>query len=139
VNNPGADADGNIQVQSGNHLPGIPSNLWKLGVDYKVTDAWTVGGTGVAPSGQFLFGDEANLTPKTPAYFVLNLHTSYQLTPHLQLFGLIENAFNTTYYTFGTFSPTSSVPIVQAPGATNTRSYSPAAPIAGTVGIRLKF
>jgi hypothetical protein len=52
---------------------------------------------------------------------------------------LIENTFNTTYYTFGTFSPTSSVPIVQAPGAANTRSYSPAAPIAGTVGIRLTF
>src|SRR6516165_3397171 len=138
-NNPAADADGNIQAQPGNHLPGIPSNLWKLGVDYKATDAWTVGGTGVAASGQFLFGDEANLTQKTPAYFVLNLHTSYQLTPHLELFGLIENAFNTTYYTFGTFSPTSSVPIVQAPGATNTRSYSPAAPIAGTVGIRLTF
>jgi outer membrane receptor protein involved in Fe transport len=52
---------------------------------------------------------------------VLNLHTSYQLTTNLQLFGLIENAFNTTYYyyTFGTFSPTSSVPIVQVPGATN--------------------
>jgi iron complex outermembrane receptor protein len=138
-NNPGADADGNIQVQAGNHLPGIPSNLWKLGVDYKVTDAWTVGGTGVAASGQFLFGDEANLTPKTPAYFVLNLHTSYQLTPHLQLFGLIENAFNMTYYTFAAFSPTSSVPIVQVPGASNPRSYSPAAPIAGTVGIRLTF
>jgi len=138
-NNPGAGANGNIQVQPGNHLSGIPSNLWKLGVDYKVTDAWTVGGTGVAASGQFLFGDEANLTSKTPAYFVLNLHTSYQLTPHLQLFGLIENAFNTTYYTFGTFSPTSSVPIVQVPGAANTRSYSPAAPIAGTIGIRVTF
>ena len=138
-NNPGADANGNIQVQPGNHLPGIPSNLWKLGVDYKVTDAWTVGGTGVAASGQFLFGDEANLTAKTPAYFVLNLHTSYQITPNLQLFGLIENAFNTTYYTFGTFSPTSSVPIAQAPGATNPRSYSPAAPIGGTVGIRVTF
>jgi outer membrane receptor protein involved in Fe transport len=138
-NNPAADADGNIQVQPGNHLPGVPSNLWKLGVDYKATDAWTVGGTGVAASGQFLFGDEANLTAKTPAYFVLNLHTSYQLTPHLQLFGLIENVFNTTYYTFATFSPTSSVPIVQAPGATNTRSYSPAATIAGTVGIRVTF
>ena len=138
-NNPGADANGNIQVQPGNHVPGILSNLWKLGVDYKVTDAWTVGGTGVAASGQFLFGDEANLTAKTPAYFVLNLHTSYQITPNLQLFGLIENAFNTTYYTFGTFSPTSSVPIVQPPGATNPRSYSPAAPIAGTVGIRVMF
>ena len=138
-NNPGADANGNIQVQPGNHLPGIPSNLWKLGVDFKVTDAWTVGGTGVAASGQFLFGDEANLTSKTPAYFVLNLHTSYQITKNLQLFGLIENAFNTTYYTFGTFSPTSSIPIAQAPGATNPRSYSPAAPIAGTVGIRVTF
>ena len=138
-NNPGANANGNIQVQPGNHLPGIPSNLWKMGVDYNVTDAWTVGGTGVAASGQFLFGDEANLTAKTPAYFVLNLHTSYQLTPNLQLFALLENAFNTTYDTFATFSPTSSVPIVQAPGAANTRSYSPAAPIAGTVGIRVTF
>jgi iron complex outermembrane recepter protein len=138
-NNPGADANGNIQIQPGNRLPGIPRNLWKLGVDYKVTDAWTVGGTGVAASGQFLFGDEANLTPKTPAYLALNLHTSYQLTPHLQLFGLVENVLNTTYYTFATFSPTSSVPIIQVPGATNTRSYSPAAPIAGTVGIRVTF
>jgi outer membrane receptor protein involved in Fe transport len=138
-NNPGADANGNIQVQPGNHLPGVPSNLWKLGLDYKVTDAWTVGGTGVAASGQFLFGDEANLTAKTPAYFVLNLHTSYQLTRNLQLFALIENAFNTTYYTFGTFSPTSSVFIAQAPGAANPRSYSPAAPIAATVGIRVTF
>jgi len=138
-NNPGADANGNIQVQPGNHVPGILSNLWKLGVDYKVTDAWTVGGTGVAASGQFLFGDEANLTSKTPAYFVLNLHTSYQITKNLQLFGLIENAFNTTYYTFGTFSPTSSIPIAQAPGATNPRSYSPAAPIAATIGIRVTF
>jgi iron complex outermembrane receptor protein len=138
-NNPAADVNGNIQVQPGNHLPGIPSNLLKLGVDYKVTEAWTVGGTGVAASGQYLFGDEANLTSKTPAYFVLNLHTSYQLTPGLQFFGLIENASNTTYYTYGTFSPTSSVPIIQAPGATNPRSYSRGAPIAGTVGIRLTF
>ena len=138
-NNPGADANGNIQIQPGNHLPGIPANLGKLGVDYKVTDAWTIGGTGIAASGQYLFGDEANLTPKTPPYFVLNLHTSYQITQNLQLFGLIENAFNVKYYTFGTFSPTSSVFIAQAPGATNPRSYSPAAPIAGTVGIRVTF
>jgi outer membrane receptor protein involved in Fe transport len=138
-NNPAADASGNIMVERGNHLPGIPTNLIKLGVDYKLTDAWTIGGTGVAASGRYLFGDEANLTPKTPAYFVLNLHTSYQLTPNLQFFGLLQNAFNTTYYTFGTFSPTSSVFIAQAPGATNPRSYSPGAPIAATAGIRLTF
>ena len=138
-NNPAADADGTIQIQPGNRLPGVPANLLKLGVDYKLTDAWTVGGAGIYASGQYLFGDEANLTPQTPPYFVLNLHSSYQLTKNLQVFALLQNAFNATYYTFGTFSPTSSVPIAQAPGASNPRSYSPAAPIAVTVGVRATF
>jgi hypothetical protein len=31
------------------------------------------------------------------------------------------------------------VPIVQVPGATNPRSLSPAAPIAGFVGVRVTF
>ncbi len=138
-NNPGADADGNIRIRSGDRLPGIPANLFKFGVDYKATDEWTVGGTGIVASGQFLFGDEANLLPKTPPYFALNLHTSYQVTKNFQLFALLENVFNATYYTFGTLSPTSSVPIIQAPGATNPRAYAPAAPIAITVGARLTF
>jgi iron complex outermembrane receptor protein len=138
-NNPGADDNGNIQVKSGDRLPGVPQHILKVGADYKPTDAWTIGATAIAASGEFLFGDEANLTPRTPAYFVLNLHTSYQLTKNLQLFGLLENAFNTQYYTFGTLSPTSSVPIAQAPGATNPRSYSPAAPIGALVGVRATF
>ncbi len=138
-NNPGADSNGNIQVQPGDRLPGIPANLLKLGVDYKLTDFWTVGGSGLFASGQYLFGDEANLTPQTPPYFVVNLHTHYQVTKRLQLFALLQNAFNATYYTFGTFSPTASVPIVQTLGATNPRSYSPAAPIGVTVGLRATF
>jgi outer membrane receptor protein involved in Fe transport len=124
--NPGANAAGNIRVRPGNRLPGIPANRLKIGFDYRVTEAWTVGGTGIYAAGQFLLGDEANLNPPTPPYFVLNLYTNYRLTKHLQLFGQVENAFNATYYTFGTFSPTSLVPIVQAPGATNPRSLSPA-------------
>ena len=138
-NNPGADANGNIQIQPGDRLPGIPANQFKVGVDYKLTDAWTIGGTAIYAAGQFLFGDEANLTPQTPPYLVLNLHSSYQVTKNLQLFALIENVSNATYYTFGTFSPTSAVPIIQAPGASNPRSYSPAAPIGATVGIRATF
>jgi iron complex outermembrane receptor protein len=35
--------------------------------------------------------------------------------------------------------PTSAVPIAQAPGATNPRSYSPAAPIGALVGVRVTF
>ena len=138
-NNPEADVNGNIAVQPGDQLPGIPVNVVKFGAQYKVTDKWTVGGTAVAATGQYLFGDEANLTKKLPGYFLLNLNTSYQITPHIQLWGLVQNAFNATYYTYGTFSPTTSVPITQVPGASNPRSYNIGAPIGGFGGLRVTF
>jgi outer membrane receptor protein involved in Fe transport len=137
--NPAADANGNIFIQSGDKLPGIPQNVLKFGADYAITDAWTVGGSALYESGQYLFGDEANLTPTLPSLFVLNLHTTYQVTKNFQLFAKVDNAFNEQYYTYGTFGPTSAVPIAQAPGATNPRSYSPAAPIAALVGVRVTF
>ena len=138
-NNLAADAEGNIRIKPGDRLPGIPANLFKLGVDYKPTGKWTVGGAGIAASGQFLIGDEANLLPKTPPYFVLNLHASYQISKNFQLFGLLENVVNAAYCTFGTLSPTASVPNIVAPGASNPRAYSPAAPIAVSFGIRATF
>ncbi|MGH7055544.1 MAG: TonB-dependent receptor [Stellaceae bacterium] len=138
-NNPGANAASEIQIKPGDRLPGIPANVFKLDVDYKATPAWTVGGGAIAATGQFLFGDEANLAPPTPTYFVVNLHTSYQITKHLQMFGLLENAFDVTYYTSGAFSPVTAVPNTLVPNATNPRGYSPAAPIAVTVGLRATF
>jgi iron complex outermembrane receptor protein len=137
--NPAADADGNIAIQRGNRIPGIPLNQVKLGVYYKVTDKWSVGATAIGASTAFLFGDEANLTPPLPGYFTMNLSTSYQLTDNIQLFAWAQNITNARYNTFGTFSPTSSVFLSQAPGATNPRSYSPAAPIGGFGGVRVTF
>ncbi len=104
-----------------------------------MTDAWSIGGTGVLQSGQYLFGDEANLEPKLPGFFTMNLHTAYQITPHLQLFANVHNVLDRRYYIYGTFSPTSSVFLAQAPNATNPRSYNLAAPIGGFGGVRLTF
>ena len=59
---------------------------------------------------------------------MLNLHASYQVTKNFQLFALVENAFNATYYTFGTFSPTSSVPIVSGAGRHQPARYCPGRP-----------
>ena len=89
----------------------------------------------MAQSGTYLFGDDANL--KLPAYVMLNLNTSWQLAPHIQLFGLVENVTDQRYYTYGTFAPTTSVFLAQAPNTTNPRSYSPAAPVGGFVGLRV--
>ena len=138
-NNPAQDANGQLQVRRGNRLPGIPQSQLKLGAQYDVTDAWVVGATGLAASGAYLFGDEANLTPRLPAYFTLNLNTSYQVTPHVQLFALGQNVTDHRYYTYGTFSPTAAVHLAQAPNATNPRSYSLAAPIGGFGGVRVTF
>ena len=135
--NPDGDVNGNETITPGDRLPGIPANQIKLGIYYKVTPKWTVGAVGIAQTGQYLFGDEANLTPELPGFFTLNLTTNYQLTPKIGLFATIDNVTNEQYYTYGTFSPTTSVYLSQAPNATNPRAYSPAAPIGVLVGVRV--
>ena len=138
-NNPAADANGNITVNPGNHLPGIPTHQLKLGGSYNLTDKWSIGATVIGASSQYLFGDEANLTPPLPGYVRLDLQTRYDLAPNVQLFAWARNVTNASYYTYGTFSPTTAVPLAQAPGASDTRSYSPASPLAVYGGLRVKF
>jgi iron complex outermembrane recepter protein len=137
--NPAANAAGNYFVHPGDFLPGIPLHALKFGTQYKATPDWTLGLTGLAASGQYLFGDESNQAPKTSAYVVFNFNTSYQITPRVQVFGSIENLFGARYETYGTFAPTSSVPIVQAPNAANPRALTPGAPVAGYAGVRVNF
>ena len=137
--NPAADANGNITIRAGDRLPGVPAQRLSFQFDGRATDRWTVGVRGILQAGQYLFGDEANLTPKLPGFFTLELHTSYQLTSRMQVFGTIENLTDASYATFGTFSPVRSVPLFQASDATNPRSFSPAAPIAGFGGAKVTF
>ena len=118
TNSPAADANGNITVNKGDSLPGIPKNLIKFGANYWVTPKWMIGLSAIAQTSTFLVGDEANLEAPLPGYFVVNLTTNYQLTPKLQLFGTIYNLTDTTYYNYGTFSPTGAdggVFVAQAP------------------------
>ena len=137
--NPAADANGNLTIRPGDRFPGVPANQVKLGVRFQATARLILGATAIGQDGAYLFGDEANLSPRLPGYFVVNLNASYQLTRGLQLFARVENAADARYYTYGTFSPTATVNLVQAPGAANPRSYSPAAPVGGFGGVRVRF
>ncbi|MFI4934028.1 MAG: TonB-dependent receptor [Caulobacterales bacterium] len=138
-NNPRADANGQIQVAPGDRLPGVPASRLKFGLDWQATSAWSVSLDGTASDGQYLFGDEANLTPKTRAYVVVGLSSSYRLTPRLELFAQVQNLFDERYETYGAFSPTAEVPLVEAPGASDPRSLSPAPPRAIYGGFRWKL
>ncbi len=137
--NPAADASGNITIRPDDRLPGVPAQRLSFQLDGRATNRWTVGLRGILQAGQYLFGDEANLTQKLPGFFTLELHTAYQLTSRVQVFGTIENLTDAAYSTFGTFSPVRSVPLFQAPNATNPRSFSPAAPIGGFGGAKVTF
>lgn len=70
---------------------------------------------------------------------MLDLNASYQILKNLQVFAMLENALNAQYATYGTFSQVTAVPNTAAPGATNTRSLSPGAPIAAFGGVKMTF
>ncbi len=137
--NPDGDDNGNITVRRGDALPGVPRNILKAGLDVDITHAWHFGGDGQLQSGQYSTGDEANLTPRLPGYFVMNLHSSYDITPRIQAFVSAMNVLDRHYYTFGTFSPTNSVFLAQTPNASNPRSYSLAAPLGFFGGVKVHF
>jgi iron complex outermembrane receptor protein len=139
-NNPFADTNGNIQVQPGDHLPGIPMNQFKFGADYRVTPRWTVGATLISMGAQYYRGDESNQNPELPGYQVLNLHSSYAFNKRFEAFVAIQNVLDSHYNTFGQFGDPTGVgaPGVPASGA-DPRFVSPAAPISASGGIRIRL
>jgi iron complex outermembrane receptor protein len=142
-NNPAADAAGDIQVLPGNHIPGLPSQRFKAGAEYTITDAWTLGADFNFIGSQYLIHDDSNQNPKVPAYWVVNMHTSYQLTKEVELFGLVQNLFNQRYYAVGTFFNTAGFNTTG--GGPNflvlndPRTFVPGMPFAAYAGIKAKF
>ena len=67
---------------------------------------------------------------------MVNLHTTYQVSKHVEVFGVVRNLFDRRYATFGTFFETDEIPFL---GLTDPRTLSPAAPLAAYAGVRGKF
>src|SRR5262249_53428908 len=146
-NNPNAQTDPNngvqfVNVNPGDHIPGIPAHRFKAGAEYAATDAWKIGADLNVVGGQWLIHDYTNQSPKVPAYWVVNLHTSYQIAPNIEVFGLINNVFNQHYYLGGTFfqtggfaSANSAIPNLFA-SLSDPRTFVPGAPLAAYAGIR---
>ncbi len=135
-NNPAADANGNIFVVPGDRIPAVPRHRFKAGAEYAVTEPWKIGADLNVVGSQYLVGDQSNQNPKLPAYWVVNLHTSYQVSKHVELFGLVQNLFDRRYYTFGTFFDPNAIPFL---GLTDHRTLAPGMPLAAYAGLRATF
>ncbi len=146
-NNPFANAAGNIFVRPGDHIPGIPRNIGKLGFDYDVTERFKIGMDTIVVGSQYYVGDDSNQNPQLPFYYTINARASYQVTDHVQIFGLINNLTNNHYATYGTFYDTGTdAGLVNATLANNANAANPnpntvtvAQPLSVYGGIKVTF
>jgi iron complex outermembrane receptor protein len=106
---------------------------FKAGAEYKIIDAWKFGADPNVVGSQYLVGDAANQNPKVPAYWVVNLHSSYKVSEHVEVFGLLQNLFDQHYFVSGTFFDTASFPYLNL---TDPRTFLPGKPLAAYVGVR---
>lgn len=141
-NNSTADVNGQIQVNPGNRIPGVPRHSFKAHMEYAFTDKFFVGAGLQAFSSQFARGNENNLDSQgtVAGYAVVNLNGRYEIIPGLDLFARINNLFDKKYANMGilgsnVFSgPNNFIP-ANAFG-TPELFVGPGAPIAGFFGIR---
>ncbi len=142
--NPNSNAEGNEQVEPGDNLPGIPRHKFKIGFDYTVLPKWTIGADVVYESSRYYFGDEINSLPQVPGFATLNLRTSYQFSNTVQIYGMINNALDYRYYTYGalydigsTVNQVTGLPVPGLFSSTDPRALSIAPPLEVYIGLKI--
>ena len=130
--------DGELLVEPGDRLPGIPRHSFKLGGRYDLTSAWTLAVDGIVSSSRVFVGDEGNDQAPLDGYEVVNLRSAYAVNETLELFGRIDNLFDVNYSTFGVLAEVE-LELEEAPGADDPRFVSPGVPRSAFVGARVRF
>ncbi|HEX3700287.1 MAG TPA: TonB-dependent receptor [Phenylobacterium sp.] len=141
-NSPFADDAGNLSVTPGDRIGGVPAQRLKLGADYSVTPAVTLGADVLAVGSQYLVGDEANLDARLPAYWIAGLHGSWRLNRRLEVFGRIDNLFDRHDASFGTYFETDSLANLSPsplPADADPRSVTPSPPRSLLIGLRARW
>ncbi len=139
ANHPLADANGEIAVQAGDNIPGVPQHSLKLGGLFSVTNQLDIGANMLFNSEQYIRGDEANLLDAIDSYVVVSLNGTYKVNSRFTVFARINNLFDTDYETFGLLGEPGEVfdGSGATPAFTNPRFIGVGAPISGFVGIKI--
>jgi iron complex outermembrane receptor protein len=138
-NNPAADGNGNIAVRSGDRLPAIPRHQIKIGADYEVTPAWSVGGDVEYFGSQYVVGDNSNQNARLTPFLVANIRTSYQLTDSIQIFGHINNLLDRRYGSYGSYFDTGGVGQPITDNLSDARTLTLGRPRSFAGGMKVKF
>jgi len=93
-----------IQVRSGDRIPGIPHHILKLRAEYAFSANASLGANVLAQSSQYARGDENNQDANgpVPGFAVINLDARIRFARGWELFAKVNNLFDRRYSTFGT-------------------------------------
>jgi outer membrane receptor protein involved in Fe transport len=135
-----------IQVTSGDELPGIPNHQLKLRGEWQATPSWMIGTNILAFSDQYSFGNENNKHQgegaKVSGYAIMNLDTRYVFgNTGWELFGRVNNIFDKEYYSAGLLGENFFDETGAFDGGEDEAAFlvAPGAPLAGWVGVRYEF
>lgn len=135
-----ADENGEILINSGDNIPGIPQNQFKLVTNYQFTGGFSMGLDVINNSDQYLRGDESNQLDTVDGYTLVNLRARYQFNDSFEVFAMVNNVFDKEFETFGLLGEEPGeveVPIIE--DLTVPVFLGAAPPRAGFLGLRLSF
>ena len=125
---------GSISVNKGDRIPGIARQTLKIRSGLEISDAWNVGASIIATSGQYAHGDENNRDANGPlaGYAIVNLDTHCNINAIWQFFAKVSNVFNKNYNTFGILGQNMYT-------AQNELAVTPSTPRAIWIGLTYRF
>lgn len=140
-NNSSADAAGDIRVEPGDRIPGIPRDAFKLRGELDAFGRATFGATLLAFSSQYARGDENNQDRNgaVPGYALVNLDARWRFPGDWELFATLTNLFDRRYATFGVLGAnffTGSGNSFDAAGVQPEQFRTPGLPLAAWIGLR---
>jgi outer membrane receptor protein involved in Fe transport len=161
--NSSQDANNEIQIKSGDRIPLIPRNIFKVFADYHVNDRLIFGANSLSVSGTNIRGNDNGDQQAGGSYFgdgkiagytIFNATASYKVHPEWLIFARVNNVFDKEYATAGQLgqNPFNANGVlrtdgVNGGGVANARRsatvgedfIAPGAPRTAWVGVRYEF
>lgn len=158
--NSSRDADGNIQIRSGNRMPLIPHHLFKLRADWAIGGGYSLSAGMLAAGSSLARGNENGQyqadgkyyvgSGKNPGYAIFDLGGKYKASPALTLFAQVNNVFDRRYSTaaqLGATGFTANGSYIARPFSSSgdnsslvhSTFFAPGAPRTAWVGVRYQF
>ena len=127
---------GEIEVEPGDFLPGVPRGQLRAGADLRIGGRAVLGARLLGDSTRYLRGDEANLLEPVGSAWRGDLWSRIELTPSLDLSLEVSNVTNREYATFGALGEPDEV---LGDDFENPRFLSPAEPRAFRASLRFRL